>query len=149
MADAAVELPLLAKRLKAAGMVGVRSEMVAGLRRAARPLIPDIQASARANLPRRGGMNTFMAAKRPSVSVRTGASSAGVSIRYRGKGSYSDTGEWRHPVFGHRDRWATTSYEGAVDWYPKGAEAGTPAARREMESILVTVGRQVNGGLVV
>lgn len=145
MANAEIELPLLAKRLRAAGMLGVRSEMVAGLRRAARPLIPDIQASARSSLPRGGGMNDYMARRRPSVSVRTGPATAGVSIRYSGKGSYSDTGQWRHPVFGHRDRWATTSYPPAVDWYPKGAEQGTPAARREMDAILAAVAVQVNG----
>lgn len=149
MADAAIELPLLAKRLKAAGLVGVRREMVAGLRRAARPLVPDIQAAARAQLPKGGGLNEYMAAKRPTVSVRTGPATAGVSIRYSGKGSHSDTGEWRHPVFGHRDRWATTTYDGAVGWYEKGAAQGTPQARTEMEAVLATVAAQVNGGLVL
>lgn len=147
--DARVELPLLAARLKAAGMVGVRREMLAGLRRAAKPLIPDIQAAARSQLPRGGGMNEYMAKKRPTVSVRTGAATAGVSIRYQGKGSYSDTGEWRHPVFGHRDRWATTSVSSAVGWFERGAADGTPQARNEMDAVLVAVAAQVNGGLVV
>ena len=145
MADARVELPLLAKRLKAAGQVGVRREMVKSLKLAAKPLIPDIQASAREALPKRGGMNAYMAAKRPRVSVRTGARTAGVSIQYKGKGAPSDTGEWRHPVFGHKDRWAVTKFPAAQGWYERGAEKGTPAAKAAMDAVLVAVAAQVRG----
>lgn len=143
MANAEIELPLLAARLKAAGMVGVRAEMVAGLRRAAKPLIPDMRESARASLPRGGGLNEVVAQQPISTSVRTGAGTAGVSIRARW--TRTDRGTWRHPVFGHRDRWVEQSWRPADEWYERGAEKGTPEARREMQSVLATVAVQVNG----
>ena len=151
MANANVELPLLAKRLKAAGQVGIRREMVKALKLAAVPLVPDIQESAREMLPRRGGMNAYMAAKRPKVSVRTSVRSAGVSIRYTGKGAYSDTARWRHPVFANGNqtraqwKWVEQTYSPAKDWFEKGAEKATPAAKREMDAVLTSVAAQVRG----
>lgn len=143
MANAEIELPLLAARLKAAGMVGVRREMVAGLRRAAKPLIPDMRESARQSLPRAGGLNETVAQQPIRTSVRTGARTAGVSIR--AQWTRTDRGSWRHPVFGNRDAWVTQTYRPADQWYEHGAEKGTPEAQREMQAILATVAAQVQG----
>lgn len=142
MANAEIELPLLAARLKMAGLTVIRSEMVAALKAAAKPLIPDMRDSARAKLPRAGGLNEIVANQPITTSVRTSADQAGVSIRAQFSGT--DRGHWRHPVFGN-DVWVTQSNPTARNWYEKGAEKGTPEARREMEALLATVAAQVNG----
>lgn len=146
MADAAVELPLLAKRLKEAGLIGIRKQMLADLRKAAAPMRRDLKNQALEDLPKGGGMNQFVARKPIRTSVRTGIRTAGVSLRYSGPGRYSDnSGGWRHPVFGHRDRkWATTDYSPAVDWWGRGGEHAAPEARLIMASILREVAVKVN-----
>ena len=146
MSTASAQLADVAMRLKVAGAVGIRREMLSGLRAAAKPIVADIQDQARESLPKGGRMNEYMAAKKPKVSVRTTGRQAGVSIRYKGKGAYSDQGGWRHPVFGHRDRkWGTTRVESAVGWFEKGAEKGTPEAVAVMSGVLKSVAAQVQG----
>lgn len=148
--DAAIELPLLAKRLQVAGEIGIRREMLALLRAAAKPMVADLKEQARKDLPKGGGMNEFVAKRNPRVSVRTGMNTAGASIRYTGPGRHSDiSGGWRHPVFGHRDRtWATTTSDAAVDWWRRGGERALPEVQSEMRSILATVAAQVNGHIL-
>lgn len=144
--DGSAELRALAARLKVAGEVGIRREMIRALRKAAAPIVPKMQDSARQSLPKAGGMNEYMAARKPKVSVRTTGKSAGVSIRYKGKGAYSDKSGWRHPVFGRRDRkWATTTWAPAVGWFERGGEAGTPEAKAELDAVLARVALEVNG----
>jgi hypothetical protein len=147
MANAEIELPLLAKRLKEMGLVGIRKQMLTDLRKAAEPVKKDLKRQALADLPKGGGLNEFVAKKPIRTSVRTGARTAGVSVRYTGPGRHSDiSGGWRHPVFNHRDRkWATTDYEPAVGWWERGGEAAAPEARLLMANILGEVGRKVNG----
>lgn len=146
MADAAVELPLLAKRLQEAGLVGIRKQMLTDLRKAAAPMRRDLKNQALEDLPKGGGMNKFVARKPIRTSVRTSMRTAGVSLRYSGPGRHSDiSGGWRHPVFGHRDRtWATTSYPGAVNWWERGGEHAAPEARLIMARILREVAVKVN-----
>jgi hypothetical protein len=144
--NASAQLAGLSARLKLAGEMGVRREMLAGLRAAAKTVIPHIQEEGRESLPKSGGMNEYMAAKKPSVRIRTTGRQAGVSIRYKGKGSYSDEGGWRHPPFGHRDRkWSNTKSGAAVRWYERGAEKGTPEATAVMAGVLKAVAVQVQG----
>lgn len=152
MANATTELPLLAARLKAAGAVGIRREMVAGLRAAAAPVIPLIQEEARTSLPKKGGLAESMAAKKPKTSVRTTGRRAGVSVTYKGIGVTTDlAGGWRHPVFarGSRDQWrwakAKQEYAPAVDWFKRGADRGKPAAMAAAQGVLASVAAEVQG----
>lgn len=142
--NGSAELYDLARRLKAAGEFGIRRDMVAALRKAAKPIIPLMQDEARSSLPKAGGMNEYVASRKPTTSVRTTVNTAGVSIRYKKKGAYSDQSGWRHPVFGRRDRpWAVTTYAPSVGWFERGGQAGTPAAKVAMDAVLVAVAAQV------
>lgn len=142
MADAAVELPLLAARLKEAGLVGVRTQMVAGLRRAAKPIIPPLRAAAAAKLPKAGGLNELVAGQPITASVRTSAGRAGVSIR--AQFTRTNRGMWRHPVFGQPGVWTEQTFDPAKGWFDDTAKEHAPAAKVEMQSVLVTVAAQVN-----
>ena len=151
MANAETELPLLAARLKAAGAVTVRAEMIAGLKTAAKPMVPLLQESARDSLPKKGGLNTYVGAKPIKVSVRTTGRTAGVRLGYgtasgRGIGRYSNTGTWRHPVFGNRKaKWAETTYEAGAGWWDKTIEKHGDEAKAAANGVLRAVGRQVQG----
>lgn len=144
MSTASTQLRASAARLKVAGARGVRTAMIRQLRAAAKPVAEDIQDSARESLPRRGGMNEYVAARKPKVSVRTTGRQAGVSIKYSGPGRYSDQSGWRHPVFGHKDRkWAETTVPSAEGWWERGGRKGTPAARIAMRAVLDEVAVEI------
>ena len=143
--DGDAQLAALGARLRAAGDAGIRRAATKQIRAAAQPLIPIIQESARDSLPKAGGMNTFVARRRPRVSVRYGARTYGVSIRYAGKGAPSDRGPWRHPVFGNREKWVSQEYAPAVGWWERAEERGTPLAETAMRAVLVEVAAMVNG----
>lgn len=143
MANAATELPLLAKRLKVAGEAGLKREMVRGLREAAAPVIPQLRDAARADLPRRGGLNDRVANQPIKVSVRTSGRRSGVSIRAQWTRTNSAT--WRHPVFGHTDRWVSQTYAPAKNWFDETAQKNSLPARARMDAVLKVIAAQVNG----
>lgn len=144
LSNASVQLRASAARLKAAGAVGVKTAMVRQLRAAAKPVAADIQDSARESLPRKGGMNEYVAAKKPTISVRTTGRRAGVTIKYSGPGRYSNQSGWRHPVFGHTDRkWATTTVQSAEGWWDRGGQKGTPEAQVAMRAVLDEVAAEI------
>jgi hypothetical protein len=139
------QLAELGARLKVVGDATLRRSVQARIRLAAKPLIPIIQQSARDSLPKAGGMNEFVAKRRPRTSVRFGARSAAVRITYKGKGAPSDKGPWRHPVFGNRQKWVSEEYKPAEGWWERAEEKGTPLARVAMSGVLEEVAREVNG----
>ena len=145
MPNAEVELPLLAARLKAAGAVGLRAEMVAGLRAVAKPMVPLLQQSARTRLPRAGGLNEVVASQKPKVQVRTTGRTAGVRVRSQVKGNYTNTGTWRHPVFGDRKKWVQETDDHAAGWWDDTIEAHGDEAKAAAMGVLRAVGRQVMG----
>jgi hypothetical protein len=73
----------------------------------------ELKASALATLPRRGGLNRWVASSRVNVSVRRGANTAGVTVT-EGRNSTGarsdlrglDAGMVRHPTFGNREAWS-------------------------------------------
>ncbi len=150
------ELALLAIRLKAAGDGGLRRELLAGLRGAVRPIIPELQAAARADLPKGGGLNEWVAASKFTVRNRLSPFTAGVQIvnqsktgtsRRGGGGSVqfgSDRGVVRHPVFGHKDRrWSETKVHGG--WFTDTVEQHLPQVTAEVTAVLAKVAADLTG----
>jgi hypothetical protein len=148
------ELALLAIRLKAAGDGGLRRELLAGLRAGVRPVIPALQAAARADLPKGGGLNEWVAASKFSVRNRLSPFTAGVQIvnqsktgtsRRGGSGSVqfgSDRGVVRHPVFGHKDRrWTETKVRGG--WFTDTVEQHLPQITAEVTAVLTGVAERL------
>ena len=144
--NASVQLRASAARLRAAGERNIRLAMVRNLRAAAQPIIPLLQESARDSLPKAGGLNEAVAAQKPKVVIRTTGRSAGVSIRSKVRGNYTDTGQWRHPVFSKdRTRWVKSpqSFPAAKDWWARGARKGELPAKAAMNGILTEVAADI------
>lgn len=109
--EGGAQLRETALRLKAAGNVELWKQAQKKIRLATAPARPAIRASARANLPRSGGLNEWVASASVTTSILTGARTAGVRIRVRKKGhdmSDLDKGVVRHPLYGNRSYWYTT-----------------------------------------
>lgn len=108
----AAELANLSRALKAAGRNDLRKELLRGIRQATAPAKRTIPESARATLPRRGGLNETVAA---GLKVTSRASLSGSEARVRVVATDPprhdiealNLGRLRHPVYGNRDAWVT------------------------------------------
>lgn len=79
------------------------------MRVGAQPLVPAVHDAARAELPKSGGLNELVAGQKITVSVRTGANTAGVRLITKASAArQAEEGAVWHPVWGHRDRWKPT-----------------------------------------
>lgn len=111
MADAGIggaeKLAAVGARLKEAGDGRLRRELLAGVRNAAKPVIPAIRESAGHYLPRSGGLAALVASQK--FAVRTSLSSGKVSLVGSGMKSMTsiDEGTVRHPTFAR-----TTAHSG-------------------------------------
>lgn len=113
----AAALRKLAADLRQADRVDLQRELQKGLRDAAKPLYRRVIEEIRSIIPHRGGYSEILArAYYQTVSVRTVGGGAGMTVigRAKGKAELRDVdavnrGVLRHPVYGHRSRWATTS----------------------------------------
>jgi hypothetical protein len=123
----------LSKHLKAAGQTELRKALNKAMRDAAKPLIPKVRAAARANLPKRNGLNERMARKPYRVQVRTGADTSGVRIvGTKVDPRLNDEGRIFHPVFGRKP----------------GVVQTVPGAAGYFSDTLANSGREVRGDLM-
>lgn len=127
----------LSKALKAAGETGMRKELHAGMRKAARPLIPRARAAARQRLPKRGGLADQVAREPARISVRTGRD-PGVRVtigKRRGGAQSANRGVIRHPVRG--GGWVEQEVPGG--WFDDTNDEAAPEIRRELEKAMQVV----------
>jgi len=106
--EGGAQLRETALRLKAAGDVELWKQLRRNIRTATAPARPAIRASARANLPKQGGLNEWVATASITTSILTGPHTAGVRLRVRKRGHNMqdvDKGSVRHPLFGNRNYW--------------------------------------------
>lgn len=138
----------LARDLRAIDDKELRREFYAGINRATKPLKADAKASARRDLPKRGGLNEFVA--KTSLTTRSrGGQNPGVRIvaRKSKKGGRKsdvdaiDRGRLRHPVFGNRRVWVEQRVR--PGWFTEPMEAGAGPVRRELLGVLDDVKRKV------
>ncbi len=140
------QLRELAVRLKAAGDGALRVELLRGLRTAAQPLVTEVQAAAMEKLPKRGGLNVQVASQKVTVSVRTGARTAGVRLVTRAPDTaWTDAGYVRHPVF-KSGKWVTQQIPNAAGWWSQtlNSKAG-PEVGREMAVVMAEVAAKIRG----
>lgn len=136
----------LSKALKAAGETELRKELNKGLKVAAKPLIPKARASAKASLPKRGGLAKRVAASPMRAQVRTGRD-PGVRITVgRGRTAWAaNHGEVKHPVFGNREVWETQKLP-QPDWFDRPMKEALPTVRPEVEKALQAVVEKIARG---
>ena len=97
------QLAALAVRLKAQGDATIRPKLLQGLKAGAAPCIAAVKAAAIDKLPHNGGLNEQVAGQKITVSVRTGARTAGIRMNTSAPDTkQTDEGGVRHPVFGRK-----------------------------------------------
>lgn len=145
----AAKLGAVAKRLKETGDKDLRKELYRGIQRAAKPVRPALVEAARRNLPKRGGVNEYVAAylktristlaNRPNdAAVRVTTTRKDVDIRGINRGRL------RHPVFGNRKVWADTRVK--AGWFQETVKAEAPAIRAEIVKVLDEVAEKIARG---
>lgn len=146
--NGSAELRALAVRLKAAGERDLRLQLFRGVRAGAQPLVEAVKRAALAQLPKGGGLNAQVASQKVSVSVRTGASTAGVRLTTRAPDTAeTDAGFVRHPTFGRRGRgdWKTLEYAPMAGWWSKTLDEGAPLVTPALLAVMRTVAAEIEG----
>lgn len=144
--EGADQLGDVARRLKETGDKELRKELYRGIQRAAKPLSAAAQRSARANLPKRGGLNEWVASSKFSVSTSGGKDPA-VRISGRKVGhdlKALDRGRLRHPLYGNRRRWYNQQIR--PGWFSEPMTEGASGVRREIVDVLEDIARRVAHG---
>ena len=102
-------------RLKATGQVGLKKNMAKSIRVATEPCREWVRLELLRDMPKRGGLNEWLAKSSITSAILTGPNTAGVVVRGSRRGhdwrAINDTGKARHPTFGHRgkNQWKDTS----------------------------------------
>lgn len=127
-----------------------RKDLLRGIQKVAKPLAkvtaPQV---ARAGLPKRGGLNEYVASSKFAVRTRTTGQNVGVRI-VGAKGKHDldamDRGRLRHMVYGHRDRWVSQSI--APGWWSEGMSDPIVLApmQRELIQVMDEVARRIARG---
>lgn len=98
------------------------------LRKLLPPIRKAIKANALATLPKRGGLNAWVAAARITLSIKTSGRSAGIKVKggRNSEGARSDLqriddGRVRAPTWGHRNKGAWHTQAVAPGWFTKPA----------------------------
>lgn len=113
-------------------------------------MVEAAKASARENLPKAGGLNTYIAddakiavrnrvSSARSVGVRIVATEGGVNLTRMDKGAV------RHPVYGNRKVWVEQSI--ADGWFTKPLNKLAPVAQAEITMALNIIGRRLEKGI--
>jgi hypothetical protein len=146
--NGSVELAALAARLKVTGSGGLRVQLLRGLKSGAAPLIPLVQQAALNQLPKSGGLNEQVASQKVSVSVRTGARTAGVRLTTTAPDTaQTDAGFVRHPTFGRRGKgeWKSQQIPAAVGWWSKTLANATPTVAPALNRVMLDVYAEIMG----
>ena len=139
------ELYAVAKRLRGADKT-IRKELLQSIRTGAKPVTAAVKASARANLPQRGGLAALIGKSSVRVQTKTAAKSAGVRIVAKNeKNVYGmDKGNLRHPVFGDRGKWVQQSIR--AGWFSDPIEAAAPELRVQVMAAIERAAKQIEEG---
>lgn len=135
----------LSKALKEAGQTKLRAELNKQLAASVRPMVPLARASARSRLPQRGGLAARVAKSPMSVKVATGTKTFGVRvvvIKRQGTAARGlNRGQFRHPVFGDRDRFVVQEVE--PGWFDDVAKAQADDVRKAALAAIEAVADKV------
>lgn len=143
--EGGAQLRAVALRLRAAGQLELKRAMYRNLRAATLPAREAVQASERAALPKRGGLNEWVASTPVSHRTLIGPKTAGVRIVQSKKGrakphdlkKANDTGVIRHPVYrrpGRKQAWVDQTIPSG--WFDRPLLALQPAAAARMQAAM-------------
>jgi hypothetical protein len=132
--EGAEQLVALARAVKATGDGQLRKDMLAGLRKAAKPIADAVKNDYRDGLPKTGGLNEFVASARIAPRTRTSGKNAGLRIVATKSGhdmQAIESGLIRHPTYGHQP-YVSQSVEAGLG--EKGVQKAAPEATRDIEA---------------
>lgn len=143
-ASGSVQLAALAKQLKAASRGDLRRELLRGLRQATAPARSTVPESARATLPRRGGLGELIATE-VKVTTRSSLSGSQARVRIVATENHSigaiDAGRVRHPTFGKPNSWVTQNVR--PGFFSTPMRALQPAAYQQVQAAIVRIQRSL------
>jgi hypothetical protein len=93
------QLEMVAFRLRAAADGRLKNRLRASVRSITTPLINDVRQAAKRDLPKKGGLNEWVASGRFTTSTLLSANNVGVRIIRKGQFN-GQAQTFRHPVFG-------------------------------------------------
>lgn len=146
--EGAAQFEKVAHRLKDLGDKDLTKALRQGIKKATEPIRLDVQQAATRDLPKRGGLNRWVAASNFSVSTTTGKTPR---VRLTGKrknagGKQSDLaaldrGQLRHPVFGNRKVWVLQQVR--PGWFSKTVNSDIDNVRSEVNAAVEDVARRL------
>jgi hypothetical protein len=164
--NGATQLKALGVRLKALGAAGdlaasdnlgalkfgggktLRAQLLAGIRIAAKPAVEATRQAARDTLPKKGGLNNYVADTQITSATRLTGPRVGVRIgvkRGNHKAYGANKGTIRHPVFG-RATWVDQELH-TRGWFDKTLESKKPeittGVRSAMEAVAIEATRRL------
>ena len=139
-------LARLARALRDLDEKDLRLELLRGLRKASKPMVPAARAAALTGLPKRGGLAADVAGAKWGVQTRLGGQGTGVRI----VGAWSsdgkqhdlakmDSGVIRHPVWDHREagrKWEAQTAGVTAGWFSNAMQALAPEFRDEIQNVM-------------
>lgn len=150
------EFSRLSKALKAAGRTGMRRELNAAMRRAAKPLTKVAKDAAHEVFPHAGGLDDREAQVRFTARTYTSADDHGVKIvaprNAVAARTTNATGSFRKPVFADKSKprkewtWADQEIPGSTGWFDRAMGATAPFVVPELEKAIVDVEQQILRG---
>jgi hypothetical protein len=140
----AEQLAILARRLKAAGEKDLAKRLNKSVNDAMKPLRQTLPQSARAKLPRRGGLAELVARSKIRTVRRNTGRAVGVRLRAENPDNIRriDKGQVRHPVYGHRV-WVTQRVP--AGWFTEPTEAAAPNARKQISAAVDAIAAEIDG----
>lgn len=137
------QLADLAKQLKAIGNNDLRKELLAGIRKAAKPMAQSAKDRAERELPKAGGLNEVVAKSKFSTRTRTAGRTPGVRVVASNPHDIKalDRGRLRHPVYGNRNAWVTQKV--TPGWFTDAMLDNADEVRREILAALDRVARKL------
>jgi hypothetical protein len=130
------ELEALAKACKATGDGQLRKDLLAGIRKAAKPVADSIKETMRDELPHGGGLNEWAASAKIAPRTRTSGKNAGVRITGTKSGHDFEAineGTIRHPVW-DKGGWAEQSIPSGT--WDRGGEKAASKVVSALDAVL-------------
>lgn len=140
--DGAREFAATARRLRTVNSPMLKKRFYSGINRAAKPLHEAVRKSARAKLPRKGGLGRRVAESRMSTKRRVTGNAAGVRIVATSGYDIGaiNRGRVRHLTFGHKP-WVNQTV--TPGFWTEPLVKGSPAVETELRKVIADVNREV------
>lgn len=133
------DLHVLSKKLRVTGQSGLKKNITKAVRTATTPCRAAVRDFLRAEMPKAGGVNEWLATASVTSSVLTGPKTAGVVVRGRKRGhdleAINRTGNIRHPTFGRRGagQWEITDTGVEPGWWERVLASFGPVVREGLK----------------